>query len=90
MTGPMEAGAIARQFPVSRPAISRHLRLLRRASLVREQRVGRRRVYHLDPAPLRQIDQWLERYRLFWSARLVALKEFVESERPSLNEGDPK
>lgn len=76
----MDAGAIARQFPVSRPAISRHLRLLRRAALVREHRVGRRRVYHVDPAPLQTIDQWLDRYRIFWSARLVALKEIVEAQ----------
>ena len=81
MRRPLEAGAIARKFPVSRPAISRHLRLLRRAALVREQRLGRRRIYHADPAPLRQIDEWLARYRLFWSARLIDLKEFVESNR---------
>jgi len=80
LAGPMDAGDIARRFTVSRPAISRHLRLLRRAALVREHRVGRRRVYQLDPAPLREIDQWLDRYRLFWSARLVALKEFAEAQ----------
>ena len=82
MIQPLEAGAIAARFPVSRPAISRHLRLLRRATLVREVRHGRRRDYHLDPQPLQQIDEWLTRYRLFWSAKLVALKEFVEGTEP--------
>jgi len=80
VTGPLTVNEIAGRFTVSRPAISKHLRLLRRARLVRQQRDGRRRVYHLEPAPLRAIDQWLERYRLFWSARLLDLKDFVESE----------
>ena len=78
-TGPLTVNEIAARFPVSRPAISKHLRLLRRARLVRQQRAGRRRVYHLEPAPLHAIDQWLERYRLFWSARLLDLKDFVET-----------
>ena len=79
VTGPLTVNEIAGRFPVSRPAISKHLRLLRRARLVRQQRDGRRRVYHLEPAPLHAIDQWLERYRLFWSARLLDLKDFVET-----------
>jgi len=51
--GRQPAGQIANQFPVSRPAISKHLRLLRRAHLVEEQREGRHRYYQLNPAPLR-------------------------------------
>ena len=78
--GPLTVNEIAARFPVSRPAVSKHLRLLRRARLVRPRRQGRRRVYHLDPTPLRQIDAWLERYRLFWAARLLDLKDLVESE----------
>jgi DNA-binding transcriptional ArsR family regulator len=81
--GPLTVNEIAGRFTVSRPAISKHLRLLRRARLVRQQRQGRRRVYHLDPTPLRAIDRWLARYRLFWSARLLDLKDFVESEGES-------
>jgi DNA-binding transcriptional ArsR family regulator len=78
--GSRPAGEIARAFPVSRPAISRHLRQLRRAGLVREHRRGRHRYYQLDPAPLREVDRWLERYRLFWEQKLSALKSFVEDE----------
>jgi DNA-binding transcriptional ArsR family regulator len=78
--GPLTVNEIAGRFSVSRPAISKHLRLLRRARLVRPQRAGRRSFYHLDPRPLREIDRWLARYRLFWSARLLDLKDFVESE----------
>jgi DNA-binding transcriptional ArsR family regulator len=78
--GSQPAGNIAEAFPVSRPAISKHLRLLRRAHLVREHREGRNRVYQLNPEPLRAVDTWLEHYRSFWSASLANLKAFVESE----------
>jgi DNA-binding transcriptional ArsR family regulator len=78
--GSQPAGEIAGAFPISRPAISKHLRLLRRAHLVREHREGRNRVYHLNPEPLRALDSWLEQYRTFWSANLASLKSFVESE----------
>jgi len=78
--GGQPAGHIAQAFPVSRPAISKHLRLLRRAHLVQEHREGRNRVYHLNPEPLRAIDSWLEHYRSFWSANLASLKAFAEAE----------
>jgi DNA-binding transcriptional ArsR family regulator len=78
--GSQPAGAIAAAFPVSRPAISKHLRLLRRAHLVQEHREGRHRVYQLNPEPLRAIDHWLDQYRRFWSANLTSLKAFVEAE----------
>ncbi|MBZ5647203.1 MAG: metalloregulator ArsR/SmtB family transcription factor [Acidobacteriia bacterium] len=78
--GSQPAGEIARSFPVSRPAISKHLRLLRRAGLVREHRRGRHRFYQLDAEPLKAVDRWLEQYRTFWDARLSGLKAFVESE----------
>lgn len=78
--GSQPAGRIAQAFPVSRPAISKHLRLLRRAHLVQEHRQGRHRFYNLNPAPLKAVDSWLEQYRVFWSASLTNLKAFVETE----------
>jgi DNA-binding transcriptional ArsR family regulator len=78
--GSQPAGEIAGAFPVSRPAISKHLRLLRRAHLVREHREGRHRVYQLNPEPLRAVDTWLDQYRRFWSVNLASLKQFVEAE----------
>ncbi len=75
----LPAGQIARSFPTSRPAISKHLRLLRRAKLVRERRGGRHRFYHLNPQPLKAADQWLEQYRVFWNTKVANLKAFVES-----------
>ena len=58
--GPLETGRIARAFPVSRPAISRHLRVLAEAGLVRRRRVGRRRFYALHAARLAAVREWAE------------------------------
>ena len=78
--GSQPAGRIAQSFTVSRPAISKHLRLLRRAHLVEERRKGRHRFYQLNPEPLKSVDHWLESYRVFWRANLANLKAFVETE----------
>jgi DNA-binding transcriptional ArsR family regulator len=86
--GSQLAGQIASAFPVSRPAISKHLRLLRRAHLVREHREGRNRVYQLNPEPLRAVDSWIEQYRVFWTANLNSLKAFVESEYEKETRGE--
>jgi DNA-binding transcriptional ArsR family regulator len=78
--GARPAGQIAGAFPVSRPAISRHLRQLRRARLVVEHRRGRHRYYQLNAEPLKAVDSWLHHYRNFWQANLANLKSFVEQE----------
>ena len=67
-------------FPLTQPSISRHLRVLREAGLVSVLPEGQRRVYQLDPRPLREIDQWLERYRKFWSLKLDALERHMDEE----------
>lgn len=72
------AGEIAAAFPVSRPAVSRHLRVLREAGLVHERRVGRERLYRADPEPLAELREWLDGY---WAGRLDALKRLAEEER---------
>lgn len=77
--GSMPAGRIAEAFPVSRPAISKHLRLLRRAHLVQEHREGRHRFYRLEAAPLQAVDSWLNQYRVFWQTSLPSLRTFVEA-----------
>lgn len=77
--GSLPAGGIAAAFPVSRPAISKHLRQLRKARLVHEHRQGRHRFYQLNPEPLRIVDDWLEYYRVFWNGKLDQLKIFVET-----------
>ncbi len=67
------AGALAERFPhVTRPAISKHLGVLRAAGLVRVRPEGRRRLYGLDARALLAVDGWLERYRVSWERRLFA------------------
>src|ERR1700723_3182136 len=78
--GAQPAGQIAGAFPISRPAISKHLRQLRKARLVVEHRRGRHRFYQLNPEPLKAVDSWIEHYRSFWQMSLTNLKNFVESE----------
>lgn len=89
-TGERSAGEIARGYRVSRPAISRHLRVLREAGLVRERRESRLRLYSLRPEPLGEVQRWLDRYRVHWAARLHDLKhvaEAVERRGPSPSPG---
>jgi DNA-binding transcriptional ArsR family regulator len=71
--GERSAGALAGEFAISRPGVSRHLRVLRDAGLVRTRGDGRRRLYSLDPGPLDEVDAWLTRWRGFWTQRLDAL-----------------
>ena len=73
----LPAGRLAAEFAISRPAVSRHLRVLREAGLVRERRDGRLRLYRADPAPLFELRSWLERY---WDDRLEALRTLAESD----------
>lgn len=78
--GSRAVGSLASGFPISRPAISKHLRILKEADLVMEHRKGRQRVYELNPRPLEQLDEWLDSYRAFLRANLARLKEYVENE----------
>jgi DNA-binding transcriptional ArsR family regulator len=89
-SGSQPAGRIAQSFTVSRPAISKHLRLLRHAHLVLERREGRNRVYRLNPEPLKAVDSWLEQYRVFWRGSLENLKTFVEAEYAKETSGTRK
>jgi DNA-binding transcriptional ArsR family regulator len=87
--GELAAGELAHRFPVSRPAVSRHLRVLREAGLVRARVDGKRRMYALDPRPLRELDDWLERYRDLWAQRLDALDTEIARGRRARASGEP-
>ncbi len=76
--GGAPVNALAADFAQTRPAISKHLRVLKQARLVKEQRVGRERVYRLEPLPLQQVVGWLEGYRAMWQTNLDNLKRHVE------------
>jgi DNA-binding transcriptional ArsR family regulator len=79
--GPTAVNLLAGEFAQSRPAISKHLRVLRLAHLVSEKRSGRARLYQLQPAPLQQVLGWIEGYRAFWQISLTNLKRYVEEEK---------
>lgn len=67
------AGALAAEFDVTRPAVSRHLRVLREAGLVESRPEAQQRIYRLRPEPLDELADWVTRLRAFWSVRLDAL-----------------
>src|SRR3954451_24702526 len=75
-SGPQPVGAVARGLPVSRPAVSQHLKVLKEAGLVTDRPEGTRRVYQIDPRGLGQMRAWLDR---FWDEALDAFK--AEAER---------
>jgi DNA-binding transcriptional ArsR family regulator len=83
-SGPRAVGDIARGMPVSRPAVSQHLKVLKEAGLVTDRAEGTRRVYYLDPKGLAALRAWLDQ---FWDQALAAFQE--EAEKP-LDKDKPK
>ncbi|WP_039787009.1 ArsR/SmtB family transcription factor [Actinoalloteichus spitiensis] len=84
--GELPAGAVGavvqREFGISQPGVSQHLRVLRENGFATVRAEGVRRLYSVNPEPLRQIDDWLDRYRHFWHQRLDALgTELVRGRR---------
>jgi DNA-binding transcriptional ArsR family regulator len=75
--GPCAVGDLARDLPVSRPAVSQHLRQLKKAGLVTDRAEGTRRVYRIDPAGLGALRQWIDR---FWDDALAAFKEEADQD----------
>ena len=74
------AGELAGEFSVSRPAVSRHLRVLRDAGLVQWREDAQRRIYKLRAEPLAELDEWLGRYRRFWPDALDRLESHLDKE----------
>jgi DNA-binding transcriptional ArsR family regulator len=72
---------IAGDFPISLNSISKHIRMLERAGLVRRSVVGREHRLSLNAAPLAEASAWIEHYRRFWESRLAALDDFVTKRR---------
>lgn len=75
----MHVNSIASNFKFSRPAVSKHLRILEDSKLVKARKDGRERFYRLNPEPLNEIYKWLEYYNKFWDDKLNSLKNFVEN-----------
>jgi DNA-binding transcriptional ArsR family regulator len=76
--GPLAVGEIAGELPVSRPAVSQHLRVLKEAGLVTERRNGTRRIYRVDPDGVATLRAYFDE---FWNETLAAFKEAAEDER---------
>ncbi|MDQ0848063.1 DNA-binding transcriptional ArsR family regulator [Arthrobacter sp. B3I9] len=81
--GPRTAGELTGLLELSRSAASEHLAVLREAGLVREERHGRHRLYHLQPARLAEIGGWVKHFERYWTQRLDALAELLDEENPS-------
>lgn len=78
--GPKTAGYLAQQFELSRPAVSEHLQVLRRAKLVRDTPSGRERHYQLAPQPLSELSDWLRPFERYWRGRLRALADVLDDQ----------
>ncbi len=78
--GPRAVNDLAHGFELSRPAISEHLQVLRKARLVKEEPRGRERYYHLDPRPLAEVEAWIESFSRYWKQRLHDLETMLEEE----------
>jgi DNA-binding transcriptional ArsR family regulator len=83
-SGPKSVGVLARGMPVSRPAVSQHLRALKDAGLVGDRAEGTRRIYYIDPHGLGGLRRWLDS---FWDEALVAFKAALEAKGPG-GQGD--
>ncbi len=78
--GPRGVGDLTQGFDISRPAVSEHLQVLRKARLIREEPRGRERYYHLDPRPLSEVEAWLEAFERYWKQRMVALEAVLDEQ----------
>ncbi len=92
--GELSAGEITavvqQEFGISQPGVSQHLRVLRENGFARVRPEGARRLYAVDPAPLQDVDRWLDRFRRAWDQRLDALAtELSRGKRARRMEQDP-
>jgi DNA-binding transcriptional ArsR family regulator len=78
----LTVGEIAAKFRTTRPAISKHLRILRTAGLIVTHEAGASRICELNAKPLRAVDDWLRDYEAFWTGSLRGLKRYTEEEEP--------
>lgn len=76
----LPVGEISGHFAISRPAVSKHLRVLAEAGLVKERKVGRETRYRLEPEPLQELKRWLAYYDRFWDNKLNQLQRLVEED----------
>jgi DNA-binding transcriptional ArsR family regulator len=76
----MNVTDLSEHFPVTRTAVSKHLKILKGAKLVTEEKVGRERIYQLNPHALREVQDWLKDYEQFWDEKINNLKKLFETD----------
>ena len=88
----LSSGEIADSFEISAPAVSQHLNVLKQAGIVRVSVEAQRRIYHLEPAGLSELEHWLHKIKQFWSGRLDVLENQLRNDdaNPWRNKNDPK
>jgi DNA-binding transcriptional ArsR family regulator len=87
---PRLVGELTEQLAVSQPGVSKHLRVLREAGLVKVRKDAQRRWYELRPEPLAELDSWLEAYRHLWQGRFDRLDQYLQKLQVKENEDDPE
>jgi DNA-binding transcriptional ArsR family regulator len=87
--GPCSVTALGAPFPVTPPAISKHLMVLERSGLIERWKEGRVHFCRLNAAPLRQAGTWIEQYQAFWERQLDALEEYLDAETTTCGEARP-
>ena len=85
--GHSNVGDLAARFPISLNGVSKHVKVLERAGLVRREILGREHQLRLRAAPLREAEEWFQHYRAFWTARLDALELLLQEQAPSIKPG---
>ena len=78
----LTVGQVAERFAVSRPAVSKHVKILEECGLVRIRDQGRERLCEADLGGLQEVAEWLEQHRRFWAGKLDALEQFLDSQNP--------
>jgi DNA-binding transcriptional ArsR family regulator len=86
---PMNLNAVAEQFDVSRPAISKHIKILTQCGLISINQLGRERYCEAKLQKLNEVSEWVEQYRIFWNKKLDALENFLELDTITDNKDKP-
>jgi DNA-binding transcriptional ArsR family regulator len=79
---PSTVNTLVVEFQLHRPAVSEHLQVLRKCKLVRDEKLGRERVYHIEPLRLAEVYDWLKPFERYWRKRLQALNDLLNEENP--------
>jgi DNA-binding transcriptional ArsR family regulator len=88
--GPRHVGELVLRLRLRQPQVSKHLRVLSKAGLVGVRRDAQRRIYALRPAPLQQLERWLEKYRQLWESNFQRLDSLLDELKPAEPTTNPK